>query len=736
MDSRSQKEDLDAKPRRRLLIGLSSAPFLALLPGCGNGPEGSTRTAPEPTMTTTEPGSSTANTAASGSTSATSSAAFTHPGLLHNEADFARMRAKIAANAQPWLGGWHALTSSSRAQLGRAPQPLQTVVRGGDGENFRTMVEDMQRAYQFALRWKVSGDTAYADLAVSYLDAWASTMTTLTGNADRFLAAGIYGCQWANAAEIMRSYSGWTPEGIARFQSLLLDVFYPLSHAFLAAHNGSNITNYWANWDACSMAAILAIGVFCDRRDLYDEAIAYYRTGRGNGASAHAVYFLHPGHLGQWQESARDQGHATLSVAQTALLCEMAWNQGDDLYGHANNRFLAGAEYVAKSNLKDSSGQFYPMPFSSYVNRQGSFAALGTSGQPNYRPCWESIWNHYVNRKGLAAPYSSALATQLRPDMDEWLGDDPSFGTLTFSREPIASGASPSGLTACLVAGQVRLSWFGSAYATSYQVQRGVSASGGFATVASGILDPRTWVDSPGGGTWYYRVVALTPGGSTPPSDTVSVALASQLRTRLALSDGSGLAASDSSGNGRLGTLAAGASWGAGRTAGSSLALDGKTGHLALPAGIVSDLGDFTISVWAYWNAATTNARVFDFGSSDIAYMALIPRDGAGHLRFAITGTTYFGEQSVAAPSALPTGRWVHLAMTLSGATGILYVDGQVAGRNDAIAFAPFQLGSTTQNWLGRSQYAADPYFDGRMQDLRILAGALSSEDIAALAAR
>jgi len=730
MDIHIPLDDHPTRLRRRLLVGLGSAPLLALLPACGSSLDGSPGQATDVAAAATTPASD------SGTAAAARPAAFVHPGLLHTEPDFARMRAKVAAGAQPWAAGWHALTSSGRAQLGRAPQALQTVVRGGDGENFRTMVEDMQRTYQFALRWKVSGDTAYADLAVTYLDAWSSTMTTLTGNSDRFLAAGIYGYQWANAAEIMRTYAGWTAAGIARFQKLLLDVFHPLTHTFLTTHNDSNITNYWANWDACSMAGMLAIGVFCDRRDIYDEAIAYYKTGRGNGASAHAVYFLHPGHLGQWQESARDQGHATLSIALTAMLCEMAWNQGDDLYGHADNRFLAGAEYVAKSNLKDSSGRFYTLPFAPYANRQGAFTTLGTGGQPNYRPCWEAIWNHYVNRKGLAAPYASALAAQLRPDMDEWLGDDPSFGTLTFSRDPIAAGVAPSGLTACLEGGKVRLSWWGSAYATSYQVHRGASATGSFAPVATGITEPRTWVDSPSAGTWYYRVVALTADGSTAPSDPARVVLASQVRTRLPLADGSGTGAADASGNRADGTLAGAASWGAGRMTGASLALDGKTGHLALPAGIVSDIGDVSIAVWVYWDAAVTNARVFDFGSSDIAYMALTPRDLSGRLKFMITGTTYFGEQAIAAQAALPTGRWVHLAVTLSGQTGILYVDGQEAGRNDALTLTPFQLGATTRNWLGRSQYAGDPYFAGRMQDLQIVAGALSAAEIAALATR
>jgi hypothetical protein len=90
--------------------------------------------------------------------------------------------------------------------------------------------------------------------------------------------------------------------------------------------------------------------------------------------------------------------------------------------------------------------------------------------------------------------------------------------------------------------------------------------------------------------------------------------------------------------------------------------------------------------------------------------------------RWLLTGTTYFGEQSVAQAVALPTGQWVHLAVTLTGTTGALYVNGQLAANNNAIALAPFQLGDTSQNWLGRSQYPADPYFNGRMQDLRTCA--------------
>ena len=460
---------------------------------------------------------------------------------MHTEADFSRMREKIAAGAQPWVAGWNALTSSGRASVGATPNPLETVVRGGDGENFRTMVEDLERAYQFAVHWKVSGDTAYADRAVLFLNAWSSTMKALNGNADRFLAAGIYGYQWANAAEIMRSYSGWLPEDLARFQNLMLEVFYPLSHSFLIDHNGSNITNYWANWDLCAIccdpcrSACCAIAATSTTR-----RSRYYKSGRGNGAAAHNVYFLHPGHLGQWQESGRDQGHATLGMALTGLLCEMAWNQGEDLYGYANNRFLAGAEYVAKSNLQDASAEYYTLPFSTYVNRQGTFTALSTAGRPNFRPCWEVIYNHYVNRKGLSAPYRDrdrrAAAARARR-----MGRRPAelrhADLQPRPRRRRHAAERPDGLPRA--AG--RCCCRGGAAPTRRATRSSAARRPAARSPASpSVTDPRTYTDAPGEGVWFYVVSAIDTSGESAASNVVRVALPGELRVQLPLDASSG----------------------------------------------------------------------------------------------------------------------------------------------------------------------------------------------------
>lgn len=338
---------------------------------------------------------------------------FIHPGLLHTEQSFTRMRNKVDAGAEPWLSGWKRLTSNSHASLNWVSSAVDTVYRGYDGthpENYHLLYNDIAAAYATAIRWKVSGDVAYANKSIEILNAWSSKLKYLGGNNDRVLAAGLYGYQLANAAEIMRTYSGWKAADFTRFKNMMLTVFYPVNHGFLTRRERC-ITHFYANWDQCTMMSILAIGVLCDNREYYNEAVNYFKHGAGNGAIGNAVYYIHENGLGQWQESGRDQGHSSLGIGLMGIFCEMAWNQGDDLYGYDDNRFLKGAEYVAKYNLGED------VPYTTYNNCLNvNQTQISAGGRGNTRPIWELVYNHYVHRKGLSAPYTAKFAVKVRPE--------------------------------------------------------------------------------------------------------------------------------------------------------------------------------------------------------------------------------------------------------------------------------------------------------------------------------
>lgn len=634
------------------------------------------------------------------------------------------MAAMVATSQQPWLGGYNVLLNGRRANLNATPFPLEVVIRGVAGaENYGVMIVDMMRAYHLALRWHISGDEAYARDAVKFLNAWSSTLKELGGNSNLYLSSGLYGTQWANAAELMRNYPGWAQDDQVRFKDMLLKVFYSRAREFLTNHNGSEtrkVTHYWANWDLANLCAVYAIGVFCDRPDITAFAVNYYKNGRGTGASAHHVYYLHPGHLGQWQETHRDQGHSTLGIALAGCLCEMAWNQGEDLYGYANNRLLAGAEYVARNNLNDPA----TMPFVPYTGVHGT--GLAAAGTGSRRPCFERIYHHYVSRKGLSAPWTKAILDQMRPERIDG-GDDPGMGTLLYTRSAVPP-APPTGLTAFLSGGKVLLSWWGSADATHYLVQRSASRNGPFTTLAQ-VTEPRTYTDGPAQGTWHYRISAVTPQGERVGVDVARVATPGELWLHLPLNGNS----DDASGHGRHAKLVGGTSFDTGCAGGNCAVFDGNNGYVALPDGAVSALGDFTVAVWVQVETTAANTRIFDFGSDDVAYVALTPRSGEQKLHFLASRDQFWPAQPLSA-DPLPTGRWVHVAVTLAGTVGTLYVDGLQVATHNEVWMNPYQMGHTKQTWLGRSQYGGDRYFKGRMQDFRIYSGALSATQVADLA--
>ncbi|HEX9047307.1 MAG TPA: family 43 glycosylhydrolase, partial [Verrucomicrobiae bacterium] len=174
------------------------------------------------------------------------------------------------------------------------------------------------------------------------------------------------------------------------------------------------------------------------------------------------------------------------------------------------------------------------------------------------------------------------------------------------------------------------------------------------------------------------------------------------------------------------GTLQNGATITSETNRGNMLLLDGGTNYVALP-NPVANASSFT--AWVKWNGGNAWQRVFDFGSNTTKYFFLTPMAYNGKMRFAITTSGSGGEQVIDAPAALPTNSWCHVGVTLDGTRGVLYLNANPIATNSNLTLRPWQLLSKS-NYLGKSQWPGDPYFNGKIDSFRVFSRALSPQEI------
>ncbi|WP_405989263.1 alginate lyase family protein [Streptomyces sp. NBC_00986] len=437
-------------------------------------------------------------------------AAFTHPGLLHTADDLARMKAAVAAKQSPVHDGYLALAANARSSSSYAVQNTGQITTWGRGPaNYQNQaVADSAAAYQNALIWSVTGDTAHADKARDILNAWSASLTAITG-ADGPLGAGLQAFKFVNAAELLRhtGYDGWTAADIARCEESFLRVWYPALSPYTLYANG--------NWDLTSLQSLLAIGVFCEESTFFYDALRFAAAGAGNGSVLHRIVT----DAGQGQESGRDQGHEQLAVGLLADAAQVAWNQGVDLWGFDDNRILANVEYAARYNLGGD------VPFVPDLDRTGKYikTAVSATSRGTLPPIYEMAYAHYAGVRGLDTPYTKNAVFRGTGGVRaiEGSNDDlPSWGTFAYAGATTPSPTVPSppaGVTAVGNDRSVTVTWLPATWADAYTVLRATDADGRYEKIASGVARP-TYTDRNvhAGRTYYYTVAASNAlGGSS-----------------------------------------------------------------------------------------------------------------------------------------------------------------------------------------------------------------------------
>jgi hypothetical protein len=163
---------------------------------------------------------------------------------------------------------------------------------------------------------------------------------------------------------------------------------------------------------------------------------------------------------------------------------------------------------------------------------------------------------------------------------------------------------------------------------------------------------------------------------------------------------------------------------------GASIAFDGNGDVLTTPSSTAFDLGNtYTIEFWMRANSFASNAglvhRGFFQNSGGLPWdgLAFSIRSLSSEMRFYFYAVTLATEQVINVPLSgnFIVNTWHHVAMTRSGTTGYVLVDGVLKNTISALNTpAP----STKELKVGAWDYSSGTeYFNGYIDDLRITKG-------------
>lgn len=392
---------------------------------------------------------------------------FTHPGVLVGAEQLSSARAHIANGDQPWAsafvrmrdsGGSSAIPGRKHyrfASLDYPPKPVREVrCWAGTGKAYaqahpelgltesgcKEQTDDAQAAYTHALMWYFTGNPAHAEKAIEIMNAWSSTLTEIkfdqprTDKNQQIFANGLLQAAWTGqilprAAEIIRyTYDGWAEADIARFESMLRDVIYPvIKDGWTGGANG--LMSY--------AEAIMGMGVFTNDRAMFDSGVAMWRKNvktiiympsdgqqpipphpMYGGAKTNSYWFSPSSYIaGLAGETGRDLSHTMLGLGAMSNGAATAGIQGVDLFGEEQDRIVRAYELHAdwinqyldeKSRLggKEPAPSWRP---SGWVNP--NFFIGGTA----YAAGWEVAFNHYTKVAGVKMLRTAQLIPRLRP---------------------------------------------------------------------------------------------------------------------------------------------------------------------------------------------------------------------------------------------------------------------------------------------------------------------------------
>jgi hypothetical protein len=290
--------------------------------------------------------------------------------------------------------------------------------------------------------------------------------------------------------------------------------------------------------------------------------------------------------------------------------------------------------------------------------------------------------------------------------------------------------AKPTGLEALAGPLTVELTWATSEEGdvTTYTILRSTTAGGPYETIARGIAGNLFLDNEIRGGESYFYVIRAVDRFLNQSGFSEEISAAPSGGRALVLDYRFEGDLRDSSENANHAAAYGTPGYILGRDRTQAVYLDGVTDYLRLPNHAVN-FDDITLATWVFSNAPEPWQRVFDLGNDERQYLFLTGR--THNWRTRVEARNGDRVETLEAP-LMPGNQWTHVAFTLGGQTARLYLNGEVVASSESWSIRPSDF-APIFNYIGKSQFAVDPIFRGRIDNFRIYNYALTADEVVGL---
>ncbi|MCO7124674.1 alginate lyase family protein [Sporolactobacillus shoreicorticis] len=315
---------------------------------------------------------------------------FQHPGIYYTIDDLKNMKINKDNLGTVYGKGYKEIKDSGLSDSDYQPNP-QSLIDVGPYNNPNIggtqFTKDGTAAHYNALRWYMDGSIANAKKAIEILNEWSYSLKEVGHGNDAKLRFALVGPDFLNAAEILKNVYNNDPKipQEDKWQDKDIQAFEHFIRTMMIAKTGEYYPQANGNWDALIGGFNMAAGVYLNDTQLFNTAMKQFYLGDVRGKAYPSMgalsNYIYPS--GESQESSRDQVHAQMGLTGLAYQCDIAWNQGIDLFSAYQNRLLSGTSYNAKYNMGGN------VPSKTFISDR----SRGTGAS-----VFEIVANHYLNQ--------------------------------------------------------------------------------------------------------------------------------------------------------------------------------------------------------------------------------------------------------------------------------------------------------------------------------------------------